>query len=111
VLFHNRAGRVTVASQEAARLLGVTPEDLVGRPSPFQPVPVTGDEAVSAAQQPAMLALETGRPQSPTILAAQSGGQTRWFEVSAEPLFKVDGVSVYAAVTRFEWLPRPPAGA
>jgi hypothetical protein len=94
-------------------MLGVRPDDLIGRPSPFHVGPDVCTANSPCLHEPAMLALHTGRAQPAVTVSITSANGTRWFKVTAEPLVKVDGVSVYAAVTRFESVPppRPPTTA
>jgi PAS domain-containing protein len=102
---HDITGRVSVASERAAALLGVgEPDALVGRPGLFGLGLVIGASGVvvGADDQPAAVALRTGQDVAETWLGAvqPDGRPVQWFTVEAKPLFRVGEERPYAAVSR-----------
>jgi PAS domain-containing protein len=105
VVMHDTSGRLIVASEQAATLLGfAAPDALVGRPALFEDGRTIRHDGmlVRADDQPAAIALRTGQPvESVRIGVLQVDASVRWFEVSAKPLFRVGVATPYAVVSRF----------
>jgi hypothetical protein len=101
---HDSSGRLVVASEQAAVLLGFKgPDTLIGRPALFEEGCAIGEDGapLSPEHQPAAIALRTGTDVTPIrigLLAA--AGDVRWFDVEAKPLFRVGAARPYAAVSR-----------
>ncbi len=105
VVLQDARGRILVASDQAARLLGADgPDALTGRAELFEngsAIRPDGSE-FPTDQQPAALALCTGQAQRKTTLGFRlPDGEIRWFHVRAEPLFEVGNVAPYATMSRF----------
>jgi PAS domain-containing protein len=105
VVLQDPTGRIVVASEQAARLLGVDgPATLVGRAALFDDGMVIrmDGSAFPSNEQPAALALGSGRAQSDTVLGVRRpGAATLWFRVRAEPLMQVGSSVPYMTVSRF----------
>lgn len=105
VVLQDPTGRIVVASEQAARLLGVDgPATLVGRVALFEDgmaIRLDGS-AFPSDEQPAAIALGSGRAQSDTVLGLRRpGAATVWFHVRAEPLMQVGNSVPYMTVSRF----------
>jgi PAS domain-containing protein len=117
VIMQGASGSILVASEQAARLLGVNdPADMAGQPSVFgQGCAIRPDGSeFPEDEQPAALALRTGQKQDDCLIGLRRGdAPTRWFRVRAEPLFNVGSAVPYAVVSRLllvestpSWSPR-----
>lgn len=107
VVQQDTGGRITDVNPEACRILGLTPEQLLGRES-IDPRWRTVNEAGVALpgdQHPAMQALTGGKAVRGVLMGlAMPDGERRWLRVNAEPLRGSDGavvgvVSSFADVT------------
>jgi PAS domain-containing protein len=114
LVLQDASGRILVASERAAQLLEVDgPEALTGQPALFEGGTVVRSDGseLPLEQQPGAMALRTGQVHEDCVLGfRRPGAETRWFQMRAEPLFKVGGVVPYAAVSRFVLLSQTPGG-
>jgi hypothetical protein len=110
VVMHDTSGRLIVASEQAAMLLGFAgPSALVGRPALFEDGRAIGADGtpLRSSDQPAAIALRTGlQVESMRVGVVQSDTSVRWFDVEANPLFRVGAAMPYAAVSRFIRVPQ-----
>ena len=104
IVFHDRHNRVILANPAAARILGITPEELLGRTS-FDPDWATmspDGTPLEADAHPAVVALRTGRPVTDVVLqVGRSDGTHRWVSVNAQPVFEDGSGEPTGAVVRF----------
>jgi PAS domain-containing protein len=112
LVLQDASGRILVASERAAQLLEVDgPEALTGRPALFEGGSVvrSNGSELPAEEQPGAMAISTAQAQHDIVLGFRpAGGAIRWFQVRAQPLFKVASSVPYAAVSRFVLLPNGP---
>jgi PAS domain-containing protein len=105
VVLHDPTGRIVAASEQAAHLLGLAgPALLVGRGSLVDDsIAIRLDgSSFPAAEQPAAIALRSGRAHPDTVLGLRlPNGETSWFYLRAEPLMKVGACVPYMAASRF----------
>ncbi|MDQ6672794.1 MAG: PAS domain-containing protein [Chloroflexota bacterium] len=105
VVLQDPSGRIVEASEQAARLLGVDgPAMLVGRAALFETgMAIHPDgSAFPTHEQPAAMALRSGRAHPDTVLGfRRPGAETLWFTVRAEPLTRVGSSLPYMAASRF----------
>jgi PAS domain-containing protein len=99
------SGRVLVASEQAAHLLGVSaPTALVGREALFDATATIRPDGTlfPVEDQPGGRAARTGRAQRDVVLGVNGvAPETLWLWVRAEPLTRVGATSPYAVVVRF----------
>ncbi len=89
VVYHDAEGRVTAANPAAARILGLTLDQLLGRTSldpRWGAIREDGSE-LPGEQHPAMIALRTGREVRDVVMGVRVPGEERrrWIVVSALP--------------------------
>ncbi|WNB84608.1 EAL domain-containing protein [Cellulomonas sp. ATA003] len=87
VLLSDAAGRVVDANAAASRILGLPPEDLVGRPVAVvggDPVDVSGDP-LPERDHPTHRAARTGRTSAAVLGVRRPAGRLVWLHVSASP--------------------------
>ena len=104
IMLQRRTGEVIFANDSAARILGLTRKQLVGRDvlDPRMRITYADGSPVPAEEQPAMVALRTGQPVREVLARVLKPDQTLvWLSVNAEPLFHPDNEEPYAAVTSF----------
>jgi len=104
IIVQDPDGRITAANESAYRIFGVNREQLIGRTSldsQWQTVHEDG-APFPPTEHPAMIALGTGQRQTRVIMGVEkSDGARTWLSVNAQPLFRDDAPSPYAAVTSF----------
>ncbi|MFN8123101.1 MAG: PAS domain-containing protein [Thermoleophilia bacterium] len=99
-------GRITMANAAAARVLGLTEDQLLGRTSmdPRWHAVRADGSPFPGHEHPSMTTLRTGEPQRGVIMGVDSPahGERRWIQVNSEPMGPVgeDGLP-QAAVTTF----------
>ncbi|MGS0753832.1 sensor domain-containing diguanylate cyclase [Roseateles sp. GG27B] len=101
VIYHEPGGRITQANPAAARILGLSMAQLLGRAisDPRWHTIHEDGSAFPADQYPATLALKTGQPVRNVVMGLLTPGRDCvWILVSAMPLFKDGQLSeVYAS--------------
>lgn len=101
VIYHEPSGRITQANPAAARILGLSMTQLLGKAigDSFWHTIHEDGSAFPAEQHPAMQALRTGQPVANVVMGVQAMGRDCvWIQVSAMPLFKDGQLSeVYAS--------------
>ncbi len=93
LVLKNGAGEIIEANPSAARLLGLSEDQLRGRPlrDPRWRVIAPGGAPLPAERHPAEIALRTGqRVDNATVGIERPSGERRWLSVSALPLFRDD---------------------
>ncbi len=100
VVYHEPGGRITQANPAAARILGLSMAQLLGKAigDPFWHTIHEDGSAFPAEHHPAMQALRTGQPVANVVMGVLAPGRDCvWIQVSAMPLFKGGQLSeVYA---------------
>ncbi|MHB8645585.1 MAG: diguanylate cyclase domain-containing protein [Thermomicrobiales bacterium] len=104
IIVQDSDGTITAANESACRIFGVTGGELIGRnvrDCRFRVVHEDGSR-FPLEHYPAMVAIETGQPQTRVIMGIEcDAGTSVWLSINAHPLFR-DGVPrPYAAVTSF----------
>ncbi|NDJ18631.1 PAS domain S-box protein [Myxacorys almedinensis] len=102
MVFQGADGAVQGCDPAAARLLGCSSEQIIGK-APFdllgQPVHVDGSP-VLATDQPAIAALRSGKPCHNIVMGVhRRNGELIWLRVNATPLFQGNAASAYGVVT------------
>lgn len=105
VVLHGADGAITAANPAAARILGLSLSQLMGRTSmdPRWRAIHEDSSAFPGDTHPAMIALNTGRTVDAVTMgvARQDSGDTRWLDVSARPLFRPGEPAPYQVVVTF----------
>ena len=91
VVYQNADGQITFANPAAARILGLSADQLAGKTSAdpcWQAIRENGTD-LPGDEHPSMVALRTGRPVMGAVIGIFNAqlNQTRWLQVSAVPLF------------------------
>lgn len=95
VVYHDASGAITAANPAAARILGLTLDQMLGRTSMdprWHAVRENGDP-FPGEEHPAMAALRTGRPVPDTVMGVFRPDLNAyvWIVINAVPLFGPDG--------------------
>ncbi|MCC3409224.1 MAG: diguanylate cyclase [Microcoleus sp. PH2017_10_PVI_O_A] len=97
-------GQITACNASAERILGLTPEQMMGRTSvdlDWRTVREDG-QPFPGLQHPAMLALRTGQGQSNVVMGIHKPDKTlTWISINSQPLFHLNESLPYAVVTTF----------
>lgn len=106
VVYHDASGAITAANPAAARILGLTMEELLGRTSmdPRWHAVHEDGRPFPGTEHPAMVALRTGRPVFDALMGVfrpHSNGYG-WIIINAVPLFGPDGVVPNEVFATFE---------
>lgn len=104
IIVQDANGRITAVNESACRIFGLSRKQLIGRTSldsPWQTVHEDGSR-FPLTEHPAMIALGTGQRQTRVIMGVEkSDGARTWLSINAQPLFRDDAPTPYAAVTSF----------
>ncbi|MEP6518590.1 diguanylate cyclase domain-containing protein [Microcoleus vaginatus] len=97
-------GQITTCNASAGRILGLTPEQMMGRTSidlDWRTVREDGSP-FPGGQHPAMITLRTGKPVSNVVMGIHKSDQTlTWISINSQPLFHLNQSQPYAVVTTF----------
>jgi PAS domain S-box-containing protein len=96
-------GEALACNSEAARILGLDPENALAELSrqPSWDILSEEGEQVQFSERPCLLTLGLGVPTSHHIMGIRRGGEVRWISLNTRPLFR-DGEDLpYAAVASF----------
>ncbi|MEG4148427.1 diguanylate cyclase domain-containing protein [Microcoleus sp. Pol12B5] len=97
-------GQITTCNASAGRILGLTPEQLMGRTSidlDWRTVQEDGSP-FPCQQHPAMITLRTGKPVSNVVMGIHKSDKTlTWISINSQPLFQMNQSQPYAVVTTF----------
>ncbi|MEG4083687.1 diguanylate cyclase domain-containing protein [Microcoleus sp. POL10_C6] len=97
-------GQITTCNASAGRILGLTPEQLMGRTSidlDWRTVHEDGSP-FPCQQHPAMITLRTGKPVSNVVMGIQKSDKTlTWISINSQPLFQMNQSQPYGVVTTF----------
>ncbi|MEG4109053.1 diguanylate cyclase domain-containing protein [Microcoleus sp. S13_C5] len=97
-------GQITTCNASAERILGLTPEQMMGGTSidlDWRTVREDGCPFPSE-QHPAMITLMTGQPLSNVVMGIHKSDQTlTWISINSQPLFHLNQSQPYAVVTTF----------
>lgn len=106
VVYQGSSGEIVEANPAAARILGLSPEQLQGRTS-FDPrwhaIREDGSE-YSGDQHPSMVALRSGKEVTNEIMGVfnPQSETYRWINIHAVPLFRPGEARAYQVYTTFE---------
>jgi diguanylate cyclase (GGDEF)-like protein/PAS domain S-box-containing protein len=97
-------GQITACNASAERIIGLTPEQMMGRTSvdlDWRTVREDG-EPFPGEQHPATIALKTGKPLSNVVMGVHKPDKTlTWISMNSQPLFHLNQSQPYAVVTTF----------
>ncbi|XZO02694.1 MAG: diguanylate cyclase domain-containing protein [Microcoleus sp.] len=97
-------GQITACNASAERIIGLTPEQMMGRTSvdlDWRTVQEDGSP-FPGEQHPAMITLRTGKPQSNVVMGIHKSDKTlTWISINSQPLFHLHQSQPYAVVTSF----------
>lgn len=97
-------GQITTCNASAERILGLTPEQMMGRTSVDLDWRTVGEdgEPFTGEQHPATITLRTGQPQSNVVMGVHKpDGTLTWISVNSQPLFHLNQSQPYAVVATF----------
>ncbi len=104
VVVQERSGEISAANTAAARILGLTPEQLAGRSSldPTWRCVREDGSPFPGSEHPAMVTLQTGVPTVDVVMGVYKDGDTlSWISVNALPLRERGADAPYAVITTF----------
>ncbi len=104
VVVQERSGVISAANAAAARILGLTPEQLAGRSSldPTWRCVRADGSPFPGSEHPAMVTLRTGAPTQNVLMGVFKDGENlSWISINALPLRHRAGDAPYAVVTTF----------
>jgi len=97
-------GKIVESNSAAARILGMTPDQLLGKSSldpDWAAIRVDGSP-FPGVEHPAMVSLGTGRSIRGTIMGVRNGrSETRWLSINVVPIFEGTSSEPSAVVTTF----------
>ncbi|MEG3927954.1 MULTISPECIES: diguanylate cyclase domain-containing protein [unclassified Microcoleus] len=97
-------GQITTCNASAGRILGLSPEQLMGRTSidlDWRTVQEDGSP-FPCQQHPATITLRTGKPVSNVVMGIHKSDKTlTWISINSQPLFQMNQSQPYAVVTTF----------
>ncbi|MEG5163488.1 diguanylate cyclase [Microcoleus sp. AT3-A2] len=97
-------GQITTCNASAGRILGLTPEQMMGRTSidlDWRTVQEDGSH-FPCQQHPAMITLRTGKPVSNVVMGIHKSDKTlTWISINSQPLFQMNQSQPYGVVTTF----------
>ncbi|MEG4344492.1 diguanylate cyclase [Microcoleus sp. A003_D6] len=97
-------GQITTCNASAERIIGLTPEQMMGRTSidlDWRTVQEDGSP-FPREQDPAMMTLRTGKPLSNVVMGIHKSDKTlTWISINSQPLFQMNQSQPYAVVTTF----------
>jgi len=97
-------GQITTCNASAERIIGLTPEQMMGRRSidlDWRTVQEDGSP-FPGQQHPAMITLQTGKPLSNVVMGIHKSDKTlTWISINSQPLFQMNQSQPYGVVTTF----------
>lgn len=104
IVMHDDQGNIVANNKSAETILGLTKDQLYGRTS-FDPNwrAIHEDGSLFPGEDhPAMVTLQTGKPQHNIIMGVQKPNNTQsWISINSEPLFHEGQSKPYAVVASF----------
>ncbi|MEG4270934.1 MULTISPECIES: diguanylate cyclase domain-containing protein [unclassified Microcoleus] len=97
-------GQITTCNASAGRILGLTPEQLMGRTSVDLDLRTVQEDGspFPCQQDPAMITLRTGKPVSNVVMGIHKSDKTlTWISINSQPLFHLNQSQPYGVVTTF----------
>jgi PAS domain S-box-containing protein len=104
VVMQTRDGAIRAANESAARILGLTVEQMMGRESVDPRWRAVHEDGTPfpGESHPAMVTLRTGEPQSNVIMGVhRPDGELVWISINSHPLTRPGEALPYAVVTSF----------
>jgi len=101
VIMYDPDGVAVECNDEAARILGVTRDQLLGHTFEELGLKLVNEDgsSIPSRRYPALVALRSQRVVSDTTLGIQQSGNTVWLSVRAQPLRSQDTGEVFAVVS------------
>jgi diguanylate cyclase (GGDEF)-like protein/PAS domain S-box-containing protein len=97
-------GQITTCNASAERIIGLTPEQMMGRRSidlDWRTVQEDGSP-FPGQQHPAMITLQTGEARSNVVMGIHKSDKTlTWISINSQPLFQMNQSQPYGVVTTF----------
>ncbi|MEG4520172.1 MULTISPECIES: diguanylate cyclase domain-containing protein [unclassified Microcoleus] len=97
-------GQITACNASAERILGLTPEQMMGRTSVDLDWRIVREDGqpFPGQQHPAILTLRTGQGRSNVVMGIHKSDQTlTWISINSQPLFHFNQSKPYAVLTTF----------
>jgi PAS domain S-box-containing protein len=96
-------GRVLVWNEAAEQVFGVSESEIVGKSALGRDWGALHEDGSPwpASEHPSMKSFATGEPQVDVVMGVQRGGELRWINVNAEPIFHPGEAEPYAVVVSF----------
>jgi PAS domain S-box-containing protein len=104
VVLQDRQGTIRAANASAARILGLTADQIMGRTSmdPRWRAIRENGEPFPGDSHPAMLTLKTGEPCRDVIMGVyRPDGTLGWISINTQPMFRPDEQQCHAVVCSF----------
>ncbi|MEG4200274.1 diguanylate cyclase domain-containing protein [Microcoleus sp. Pol12A5] len=97
-------GQITACNASAERILGLTPEQMMGRTSVDLDWRIVREDGqpFPGQQHPAILTLRTGQGRSNVVMGIHKSDKTlTWISINSQPLFHLNQSKPYAVLTTF----------
>ncbi|MEG4009479.1 diguanylate cyclase [Microcoleus sp. Pol11C1] len=97
-------GQITACNASAERILGLTPEQMMGRTSVDLDWRIVREDGqpFPGQQHPAILTLRTGQGRSNVVMGIHKSDKTlTWISINSQPLFHFNQSKPYAVLTTF----------
>jgi PAS domain S-box-containing protein len=110
IVFQDAVGRIQGCNKVAAKILGMSAEQIIGARSfdLVKPSIQLNGSPFPGEMHPAMVALQTKKPSSNVVMGFyQSNGKLIWLKIDSQPLFQGNERTPYGVVTTFVKIPSP----
>jgi PAS domain S-box-containing protein len=104
VVLQTKDGVIRASNESAARILGLTPDQMMGRASVDPRWRAIHEDGTPfpGETHPAMVTLRTGEPQSNVIMGVHHPDDTLvWISINTQPLIRLGETQPYAVVASF----------
>ena len=104
IIVQNSQGRIIATNESAARILGLTQDELLGRTSadPRWNAVYEDGTPLAGEEYPSSVALRSGTPLAGIVLGVYvPDGTLRWISINSEPLVSEPGSRPFAVVVSF----------
>jgi PAS domain S-box-containing protein len=103
VVFCGADGEVVDYNRSAERILGATPDQLLGSIADLPSLALVREDgtAFPSSERPSLLTLRTGRPCLRVVCGVRRGDDVLWLELTSQPLARAPEEAPYGVVVSF----------
>ena len=101
VIYRDAEGRIIAANPAAMRIVGLGPEQLLGKIDPRWRLVREDGSPLPAEDHPALVSLRTQRPTHELVIGVYAGDELRWVLIDAVPEFRPGEDAPYRVFSTF----------